>query len=91
MGKDRGVSKNKHKTHTVIHLVQWHKLHNVVGHRSPYPIVEYSVLGHAVGSTELLHPASIVAMQHLLADARAVGTGTPGLVLVTRCHVMFEE
>lgn len=68
-------------------------VHNVQcrGTLSLYPIVEYSVLGHAVGSTELLHPASIVAVQHLLADAGAVGAGTPGMILVTRCQVMFKE
>ncbi len=58
---------------------------------SLYPIVEDSILGHAVGSTELLHPASIVAVQHLLADARAVGAGTPGMILVTRRQFMFKE
>lgn len=61
------------------------------GIQSSYPIVEYCVLGHAVGSTELLHPASVVAVQHFLADAGAVGAGTPGVILVTRRQVMFEE
>lgn len=44
-----------------------------------------------MGATELLHPASVVAVQHLLADAGAVGAGTPGVVLVTSAQVMFEE
>lgn len=65
--------------------------YSVVGHPSPYPIVEYSVLGHAMGSTELLHPASVVAVQHLLTDAGAVCAWTPGMILVTRGQVMFEE
>lgn len=64
---------------------------SVLGYPTPYPIVEHSVLGHAVGSTELLNPASIVAVQHFLADAGAVGAGTPGVFLVTRGQVMFEE
>lgn len=72
-------------------MLQWLTLYNTVGHLSPYPIEEYCVLGHAVGSTELLHPASVVAVQHLLADAGAVGAGTPGMILVTRSQVMFEE
>lgn len=56
-----------------------------------HPIIEYSVLGHAVGSTELLHPASVVTVQHLLADARAIGAGTPGMILAARHQLMFEE
>lgn len=62
-----------------------------MGHPSPYPIVEYCELRHAVGPTELLHPATVVAVQHLLADARAVGAGTPGMILVTRHHIVLEE
>lgn len=62
---------------------------NSIQCRSLYPIVEYSVLGHAVGSTELLHSASIVAVQHLLANAGTVAAGTPGMV--TRSHVSFED
>lgn len=57
----------------------------------PYPIVEDRVLGHAVGFTELLHPASIVAVQHLQAEARAVGAGTPGMDVVTRCQLIAKE
>lgn len=58
---------------------------------SPYAIVQDSVLGHAVGFTELLHPASIVAVQHLQAEARAVGAGTPGMDVVTRGQLVAEE
>lgn len=57
---------------------------------SSYPIVEHSILGHAVRSAELLHPASIVAVQHLLANARAVCAGTPRVILVTRGQVLYE-
>lgn len=56
-----------------------------------HPIVEHSELGHAVGFAELLHLASIVAVQHLLTDARAVGTGSPRMILVTRSVVMSED
>lgn len=52
-------------------------------HLSTYPIVQYSVLGHAVGFTELLHPASIVAVQHLQAEASTVGARSPGVIIVT--------
>ena len=64
---------------------------SVVGRPSPYPVVEHRVLGHAAGPAELLHPASVVAVQHLLADAGAVGAGTPRVVLVTGRQVVFEE
>lgn len=57
----------------------------------PYAVVQDSVLGHAVGFTELLHPASIVAVQHLQAEARAVGAGTPGMDVVTRGQLVAEE
>lgn len=42
-------------------------------------------------SAELLQPASVVAVQHLLADAGAVCAGTPGVVLVMRHQFMPEE
>lgn len=58
---------------------------------SPDPVVEHGVLGHAVRSAELLHPASVVAVQHLLADAGAVRAETPGVVLVVRHQLMLEE
>lgn len=59
--------------------------------RSPHPIVEDSELGHAVGSTELLQPASVVTVQHLLADAVAVGARAPRMILVARCQVLLEK
>lgn len=68
-----------------------HTKYSSVGHLSPYPIVEHSVLGHAVRSAELLQPASVVAVQHLLADASAVCAGTAGVILVIRYQLMLEE
>lgn len=95
MGKDMKDFKKETQPHWIyskaLPLVQWRAMYSVVGHPSPYPIVEYSVLGHAVGSTELLHPASVVAVQHLLADAGAVCARTPRMILVTRCQVTFKE
>lgn len=60
-------------------------------HPSPYPVVEHGVLGHAVGSAELFQPASVVAVQHLLADPGAVGAGTPRMIFVTRHLLVLEE
>lgn len=63
---------------------------SIEGHPSAYPIVEYSVLGHAVGSAELLHPASIMAVQHFVTYTAAVGAGSPRVVLAARLVVCFE-
>lgn len=58
---------------------------------SPYPIIQHSVLGHAVGFTELLHSASIVAVEHLKAEARAVSAGAPGMGVIPRCQLIPKE
>lgn len=44
-----------------------------------------------MGSAELLQLASVVTVQHLLCNARAVGAGTPDMLLATRSQVMLEE
>lgn len=44
-----------------------------------------------MGFAELLHPASIVAVQHLQAEAAAVGAGTPGMDVVARGQLVAEE
>lgn len=66
-------------------------MYSAVGQPYSHPVVEYSVLGHAVGSAELLQLASVVTVQHLLCNARAVGAGTPDMLLATRSQVMLEE
>lgn len=56
-----------------------------------YPIVEHGELRHAVGFAELFQPASVVAVQHLEAEPRAVGAGTPQQVFVRGQLLPFEE
>ena len=59
-------------------------------------VEEHGEHGHAVGLAELLHPASEVAVDHLvvhhvLTDPRAERAGTPRAVLVLLGQVVFEE
>ena len=59
-------------------------------------VEEHGEHGHALRLAELLHPASKVAVDHLLVhhvltDPRAEGAGAPGAVLVLLGQVVFEE
>lgn len=82
----------EHSTHALARSdVQLHASLCLDRQLSPYPVVQHSVLGHAVGFTELLHSASIVAVQHLQAEARAVRAGAPGMDVVTRRQLVPKE
>lgn len=73
----------------IIIIISNSSFHNM--HPSPYPVVEHGVLRHAVGSAELFQLASVVAVQHLLADPWAVSAGTPRMIFVTRHLLVLEE
>ena len=57
--------------------------------RAAYPVEEHRVLGHAVRPAELLHPAAVVAVHHLLTHTAAVGAGPPGAQAPGR-HLLLE-